>query len=117
MRRQPVPEYNGQRFISSTTDTPHPLCVVRGYVDSAGAKTGGDGFTSSKTSTGQYAVVFSPPFSDAPVVTVTTLSSSPLVARFGTAPSRTGFTVFTFQTTDGNVGDSAFFFQAIGQRT
>jgi len=42
--------------------------IVRGAVSSAGAPTEGSGFTASKSGTGIYTVVFTPPFATVPEV-------------------------------------------------
>lgn len=95
-----------------------PFRICRGKIASGGAAAGGEGFTSSFSSTGVYVVTFSPSFTSVPIVTATVVQPDATGTPVGYAISvknitTTGFVVLIADATPTAV-DSALNFLAIG---
>jgi hypothetical protein len=103
---------NGQYSVPATEEN---LRILRGTISSGGSGTGA-GFTSSRTSTGVYAISFNTAFSNAPTVTATVVdASTPLVATVS-GLSSSGVTINTYVATNGARANLTFYFTAIGLR-
>lgn len=98
------------------------LMIVRGAFDGAGVVTLGEGFSVSKTGTGQYTVTYSTAFVDAAIVTATadaaTSTTSTNVVRIE-SPTSSNVLIRSYHVDNGGtVGtvDTSIHFHAIGQR-
>lgn len=86
-----------------------------GYVNSAGARQAGSGFTSSKISTGRYRLTFARPFTPYPVVIAMggkAASPSMVEQNDGSTPTSTIYEVQVVDSRNGAVWDCDFWFVA-----
>lgn len=88
--------------------------IVRGVVDSTGAKLEGEGFTSARTGAGDYTITFDLPFSDLPAVTVSAQSAANRVGAQVASPTNSTIRVITHVDAAGANSDQVFHFIAIG---
>lgn len=104
---------NGKNLIATRDNAAGSnLSVVRGCVNGSGTTIQGEGFSSSRTTTGAYFISFSVAFSTTPVVVVS-LDSPPGAANTTARSSGTDFQVDTFNGAFANT-DKTFCFIAIG---
>jgi hypothetical protein len=107
---------NGFPLVVSAAPVSDGLMIVRGTVDGfSGLKTGGEGFTSSRVSTGRYNLVWSNSFLTNDVTLVVTYTNASGGAPVVGSLSSTGGTVFSFNFS-GSLTDNDFNFIAIAQR-
>lgn len=102
--------------IISGGDTSSSQRTVYGELTSAGAKAAGEGFTSSRPSSGHYSVVFDEAYPSKPAVTVTPFGSAPasnanIILETVTT---TGFTFYSGNTHSGGAQNLAMSFIVVG---
>jgi hypothetical protein len=89
------------------------LQFVRGFVSANGGTSGANGFTPSRTGTGQYVLTYTTPFTGtAPIISITFGPSATPLA-FSTISSTVNSVSFTIVNASGNPVDTAFWFMAV----
>lgn len=102
-------------IVVSAQPTTSGLFIVRGTINASGTKVAGEGFTSTRLSTGRYAVTFTTNFLDLPTVTGTVQVNPGNQGVFSVSGvSTSGFTTELFL--NNGIIDSLMSFIAIGQR-
>jgi len=104
--------------VVSANPSSHGLMIVRGVVTAAGAVQGGEGFSVSHPSAGEYIITFSTPFADTPMVVATPKylgAALPFTIGWGTLNTTTVQIYITNAQTNVNTNNE-FCFEVIGQR-
>lgn len=104
---------NSLNVVVSNTNATNSLSIIRGTVSAAGAKTSGEGFTVSRSSTGNYAVVFTTNFGDVPAMAATAQVSN--IVACATTVGVSGFGIQLLANASAP-NDTIWSFIAIGQR-
>lgn len=94
---------------ASVTDAKLGVQIVRGRVGSTGSVADGTGFTSVKTTTGEYDVTFSPAFATSPINVITLFGAGASAVKILTI-SASVMHVLTFVASTGASSDSGFDF-------
>jgi hypothetical protein len=100
---------------SADPGSSNSLKIVRGRVDADGTKITGEGFTSSKSATGRYAISFTTAFSAEPVATACLYFNAGQLFTQVISQSTTALDIATYNSS-GVATDERFNFIAIGPR-
>lgn len=107
---------SGQNLVVSNTNATNSLAVLRGLVDASGSLVTGEGFTPNRVGTGHYTVTYGNSFNDVAAVIVSVSNQSNISIQTQTE-SAGGFTVFTYNSSNGALANAGWAFIAVGQRT
>ncbi len=103
-------------LVVSPSPTTNGLMIVRGYVSSAGAVFGGEGFSVSHLATGEYKINFSAAFLDNPVVVANCTTDNGTAGWTAkTSIVDTSHSIIETFAFSGTQNDANFMFMAIGQ--